>query len=142
MMARNNFLFGHCVIVNNNFLLFVLENEEENGNRNAHEVRYKIVFLKKLFVLTKSNELVCKWLPLIFFQYTMEPKKDTKLYLWYCIRRATISLLMDNRWLLPCRSIVHFHTKRCENLPLRIYEITCGFHRFNGEFVKYIYIYI
>jgi len=62
MMARNNFLFGHCATVNNNFLLFVLENEEENGNRNAQKVHYKIIFFKKLFVLTKSNELVCKWL--------------------------------------------------------------------------------
>jgi hypothetical protein len=81
MMARNNFLFGHCAIVNNFFLLFVLENKEENGNRNAHKVRYKVVFFKKLFVPTKSDELVFKKLQIIFLQNTMEPKKNTKLYL-------------------------------------------------------------
>jgi hypothetical protein len=46
MMARNNFLFGHCATVNNNRLLFVLENEEQNENQNARKVRYKSFFLR------------------------------------------------------------------------------------------------
>jgi hypothetical protein len=149
MMARNNFLFVHCAIVNNSFLLFFLENEEENGSRNTHKVHYKVVFLKKLFVLTKSNELVCKDLQLMFLQNTTKPKRDTKLYLWCCIRKEKSllmiindcismqqSLLIDNRWLFSCTSIVHLRTKRCINIPLRICETTCVFHRFSDRFAR------
>jgi hypothetical protein len=129
-------IFYWDIAIVNNFLLFFLEMK-----RKVPKVSYKVVFLNKLFMPTKFDELVCKWLQLIFLQDAMESKKDTKLYLWYCIRKATVSLLMDNRWLFSCIYIVHLCTKRCKNLLLRICETTCGFHRFNNRFAIYIYIY-
>jgi hypothetical protein len=45
MMARNNFLFGHCAIVNNNFLLFALE------NKRKIEIKTFIRYITKSFFL-------------------------------------------------------------------------------------------
>jgi hypothetical protein len=74
-MMRETIFYWDIAIVNN-FLLFFLEMK-----RKVPKVSYKVVFLNKLFMPAKFDELVCKWLQLIFLQDAIESKKDTKLYL-------------------------------------------------------------